>query len=332
MGSGSKKNLIVKIACITLFSAAFSCTDLENQQKVTLNDKSDLLDGNAFLAKGIVHFPSVSFYQQFVETRSEAQEESLLKDLDGSADYISLKKVSGLKSKNSKQGRTLGAKEIELAETNDFISTLINSNGMISIGDYYFKINLNTEKAYVLRKEHLAQIEDLANENIENKNIMIFSTSDDVLNLLEEGMKGTSSGRSQRPCRFDNAAGKEDKDFEYFVDCGYPIIMDNKVVYQKVAIYFSLQAKTKVFRDNAFEPLNGTAQAISYYVLFKPKCLGETEESGVQTDGGSYNELSRRPYERSYGQSKYIYQATFSTGYYQCADFLSRKYEIIDGY
>jgi hypothetical protein len=329
--STSKKRGMVNNAYLMLILATSACADLDNRPNVTINDKLALLDGNAFVAKGIVHFPDVNFYQGFIETRSEAKEKSLLKDLDESADYVSLKKVSGLKLKISKQGRTLGIKEIELAETNDFISTLINADGMISIGDYYFKINLNTEKAYVLRKEHLAQITDLENENIENKNIMIFNTSDDVLDLLEIGVKGTTTGRTQL-CFESGAAAKDDKEIRDYPNCSINIRTDNKVVYQKVAIYFSLQAKTKIygFLGN-WGPITSSGQTITYYFKFEPKCQGVTEESGIRTDGWPDNEMSYRPYERSYGLHKYIYQAKFATGDVGCS-VSSRQFEIRDGF
>jgi hypothetical protein len=317
---------IKNIALSIIILAIASCS--ENEQTTLSN--AVLLDGNAYVDRGILHIPDPSFYRGFIETKTPTQEKAFIESLDKIAGYTSLRNAT--RSIGNSGGRTYATKELELVESNDFISTLLNANGMISIGDYYFKINLGTERALVLAKEHAQELADLENENLENENIMVFSTSDDVLDLLEAGVTNGTNGRTQL-CFEGGADQKEDKEDRNY--CANRVRMDNKVVYQKLGIYFSLQAKSKVylwFDGNWISP-DAPSQEIVYYVKFEPKCSGVTENSGTRYDGWSDNEMSYRPYERSTGLHKYFYQARFKIGFANtCGDFYSRDYLIRDGF
>lgn len=183
---------------------------------------------------------------------------------------------------------------------------------------------------YVLSNQFESEIEDLKAENTDNKNILVFSTNDDVLYLMDEGSKGTINGRSQLFCGESNAKGNKDESFvpEPFYD---DYRQDNKVVYQSVGIYFSLQAKTKMQYKNLLglwvDAGITCCQKIQYYVKYEPKCKGVTERSGTKEDDGNSNELNYRPYESTTGLHKYRYEAAFyGAGYW------SRNYVIFDGF
>lgn len=60
--------------------------------------------------------------------------------------------------------------------------------------------------------------------------------------IFYKKVKGTQSGRIELFCTQSGARAKDDKGFDYESD---RFCMD-KVGYQKVAVYFLLQAKTKV--------------------------------------------------------------------------------------
>jgi len=115
-----------------------------------------------------------------------------------------------------------------------------------------------------------------------------------VLPLLIEGSKGTISGRLF--CRESNARGKKD-DFAYepFYD---DYRQDNKVVYQSVGIYFSLQAKTKMQYKNLVglwvDAGITYGQKLRYYVRYEPKCRNVTENTATKEDDGPSNELNHR--------------------------------------
>lgn len=264
-----------------------------------------------------------------METGSDVSKTQLVNFLDKKADYISLRKAYfGLK--RPANGRALSAQETEVIESNEFLSSLLNEDGLIEIGDHYFKVNLSSERVYVLSNQFESEIADLKEENTDNKNILVFSTNDDVLYLIDEGSKGTINGRSQLFCRESNANGDKDDEFSY--DLGDDLRQDNKVVYQSVGIYFSLQAKTKMQYKNILglwvdAGVTCCTQKIEYYVKYEPKCKGVTERSGTKEDDGNSNELNYRPYESTRGLHKYRYEARFFGG-----GFWSRVYRIFDGF
>jgi hypothetical protein len=264
-----------------------------------------------------------------VETSDAVTKSKFVRFLDEKSDYISLRKTH-LGFKRSAGARTLSVQETELIEGNEFLSSMLNEDGLIIIGEHYFKINLNSSKVYVLNIEFDEQINDLKEEKTDNKNILVFSTNDDVLYLIDEGSKGTINGRSQLFCRESNANGDKDDEFSY--DLGDDLRQDNKVVYQSVGIYFSLQAKTKMQYKNILglwvdAGVTCCTQKIEYYVKYEPKCKGVTERSGTKEDDGNSNELNYRPYESTRGLHKYRYEARFFGG-----GFWSRVYRIFDGF
>lgn len=62
------------------------------------------------------------------------------------------------------------------------------------------------------------QYQDLVNSNFSNANIMLFSTSDDVLGLLQEGLTSSNARISGLFCSEKGADQNEDKEIiEYFV-------------------------------------------------------------------------------------------------------------------
>jgi hypothetical protein len=275
----------------------------------------------------IVSFKSIQAYTDLIDNQDAFVKMTLVQKLDDIEDYRSFKQLKIKGSSKSRVSKVLSIKEEELIDTNDFITTLLNSDGMLRIGNYLFKINLAAETCLVVDGDNEEDVADLISENTTNKKIMIFSTSDDVLYLLAEGSKGTISGRTELFCTQSGAPAKEDKGFDYESD---RFRMDNKVVYQKVAVYFSLQAKTKIqYRSDLGVWVDNTDcnQRIRYFYRIKPKCRDEFEKESFLEDDGCGNELNLRPYERSYGLNKYWY-ATIFFGY----SFWSRDYEIRYGF
>lgn len=278
---------------------------------------------------GILHFASEEAYAALVESQSSQDRADFMAFLNQRNGYTSLRKAYTTNGRSS-AARTFSTAEQEIVDSNDLLSSILNEDGLVSIGDYYFKVNLATETVYALETRFENEIGDLNHENEMNRNIMIFSTDDDVLDLLASGSKGTSNGRTKLFCGESGARGKKDDGFDASpFDENYR--HDNKIVYQKAGVYFSLQAKTKV-QYKGWTGLWGDGgpvydQRISYYVKYEPKCKGVTEKSGIKEDDGSSNELNYRPYESTRGLHKYRYEASyFGAGYW------SREYVIADGF
>lgn len=75
------------------------------------------------------------------------------------------------------------------------LSEILNKDNIVSIGNYFIKINTNNENVYVLNKKFANKYSDLVNENLNNPNIFQYSTYDNVLSLLEnDNLKARSCG------------------------------------------------------------------------------------------------------------------------------------------
>jgi len=296
------------------------------------NSTEDAIPKNEFnveFKNGALKFSSINSYQNMVEDKTDAERSAFISFLNSTKDYNSLRK-SYSKTKQTSAGRVLGTKETEVVESNEFLSTILNEDGLIAIGEYYFKINLNSEKVFVLPLKNESEFDDLKQENVANQNILIFATDDDVLLLLSEGSKGTISGRSQLFCRDRSADALKDDSYAYepFYD---DYRQDNKIVYQKAGVYFSLQAKTKMQYKNLIGLWVDAGitynQQVRYYYRYEPKCRNSSEGSATKTDDGPSNELNYRAYESIRGLHKYRYEAEFFG-----QGFWSRKYIIFDGF
>src|SRR5690606_29891254 len=138
----------------------FACSD-ENADQLIQPAQATLLNNEVSVSDNIVWFKSTEFYSNFVETGETGTKQTLVTQLDENENYVSLRKFFLSKSKISSNGRALSSEEEEVSDTNDFLSSMLNEDGLIGIEDYLFKVNLNDEKVYALPTSQLDQMEDL---------------------------------------------------------------------------------------------------------------------------------------------------------------------------
>ena len=74
----------------------------------------------------------------------------------------------------------------------DFLPELLNEDGIVQIGDYLYKIDIFNKKAYVLSSVNISEYSDLVAANKSNRNIRVFTTEDDVIELAETGAESTT--------------------------------------------------------------------------------------------------------------------------------------------
>ncbi len=189
------------------------------------------------------------------------------------------------------------------------------------IDDYYISIDLASQEVAALNTVYESDIEDLVQGNYYiNNNIVVYSTSDEVVYLLypEEAIarkRPDEAGRTNGLFCGESGAGREKVDYSFYITPRFR--QNNKIVYQKLGIYFSLLAKTKLQykSDLGFWISNDDcSQYIEYYYQYKPKCRSSRLGSGVQYDGGSNecdNTLKYRPYESIRGLHNYFFGARF---------------------
>ena len=227
------------------------------------------------------------------------------------------------------QGNPLSVEDAEIADTNEFLSALLNSDRIISIGAYLFKINFTTGKVFVLPVTYKSQINDLKLEKTSNPNIHVFYTDNDVLELIEAGILGSTSPGTPAPSCSQNGAPRIIEEHSEYNPAvwGTDYRQANKVVYQKAEIYFSLQTKIKTQHKIAGTWFSyKSSLGIDYYCKYQPKCKSDGEASDVIYDTYN-NSFSKRPYERSRQAAKYIFTVRFFG-----LDFWSTVYDIRYGY
>lgn len=305
--------------CVLL---VLSCTD-ENFRKTE--------DSQVQIKNGILIFKTQAHYENLVHSDEETKIK-FMKSLDERDDYISLKKKylneESILRESDQNARAIEALYIE---EDDLLGSMLNEYGVVGIEDYYFKIDSNGELVFVLPSLYESEMEDLIDGEWGNENVYVFSTDDDVLYLLDEGIKGTVDLDNQVYftglfCSESGARGRKEANNEYNPAVwGYNYRQDNKVVYQKAGIYFSLQAKIKTQKKSLgiWWPYK-SGLSIDYYVRYQAKCKSIQESFGI-TPSVFDNVHSKRPYESTRGLSSYYYSVRFKG-----LDFWSNVYKIED--
>lgn len=78
---------------------------------------------------------------------------------------------------------------VKLGSSNcdSFFAEIINSDGVVQIGDNVYKVDLSNGIVGVINSTNISEYTDLVSLNATNKNIRRFTTQDDVIELAESG-------------------------------------------------------------------------------------------------------------------------------------------------
>lgn len=212
----------------------------------------------------------------------------------------------------------------------DFFS-LLSPQGLIQIGDKIFRVDTLNKRVLVLDASHENELQSLINGDTTNPDIMIFSTHDEVLTLLEDGYTKSptiaSNARLRLFCKARFAEREKDEQMVYYGNDSYRL--DNKLVYQTVGIYFSLQAKSK----SEIKGIIGwndhpISMRIQYEASWTPRCQssGNAVQNYIGATAGN-NIFTNRVYESSRALSNYSYRIRYTN---QFANFTTRDYFIAD--
>lgn len=94
--------------------------------------------------------------------------------------------IEGLKFKNYFSQSEVKSGVVE--KMDDFLGKLLNPEGAIQIEDHIYKVDLDKEKVFVIKSTLKdSDYNDLITGNTSNKNVMEFSTDDDVIHAIKEG-------------------------------------------------------------------------------------------------------------------------------------------------
>lgn len=128
----------------------------------------------------------------------------------------------------------------------DFLMSILNENDVVQIGDYLYKVNLLTDKVYVLNVYYISEYSDLVSENATNINVMEFSVGDDVIDLVEGLADNTS-----RSC--GGIGGGEYPFPEKILGTvnGTEVSMAGGVKFFRAGIYFALSGIVKYYPQSS---------------------------------------------------------------------------------
>ena len=177
----------------------------------------------------------------------------------------------------------------------------------------------------VITEETLRNIYDMHDVNLSNAKVMWFSTSDDVLPLLESGSTGTlnTDNKGARAewfwCRENGVPEDKAKDTNPTFNGGqFEYLADFKHCYQKAGVYFSLMSELKYMKKNdgkvgaIYDEVFTNIQLKAFY-RYQPKCGSERISSNPEVSGFSYGrKLTRRPYEDVTGLHKFEFHSTYT--------------------
>lgn len=267
-----------------------------------------------------ITFESIDAYENFFIDGNENQRVKLEQSATLNQTHTSMLRSANLRTTSSSIVDSLYP---------DFLKAILNVDGITQIGAYIIKVDMANEKVLVLKSEDRQYYDDLVANNFNNSKILVYSTNDEVLDLLANGIlpsqSDNTSSANQRTTLFCNQKGadrREDKGFEeYMTNWRF----DCKAVYQKAGIYFSLIAKANKQNKVAglwIESNDGYEMSMDYYFIYTPKCKGASTGSNTISTGSTT--IAYRPYESTTALKNFYYEARFKN----YSGFVSRYYVV----
>ena len=98
-----------------------------------------------------------------------------------------------------------------------FLSAALNSDMIIQIGHYLYRINKATEHVYTLPVSEIASYQDLVTEDLSNKYVLEYSTVDNVFELLGEAI---DEEKGSKKCASSNSSVDDWYEYANFIDAG----------------------------------------------------------------------------------------------------------------
>ena len=332
----NKLNLLITLMVISILSSCNKDDQQENSQSI--NDQLSL-EGKQLV------FNSVESYESLLDGGK------LSSDVLGANLGYSNFESFGKKLLNN--GLDADYKRLVYgfdAEVDSPIFNILNSEEMVTIGDWVIMVDMAKEIVGVTNSNNPALVRSIKAKDYSNSEIFWFNTSDDVLLLLEEGSKGTldqnnmslklAKAKQKKELALseinktlgdclseglDSSTNllKDKKVFKSEANCVTPDeckkwIADAKHVYQKAGIYFSLQSKIK-YRGNV-PCVSNSPYAIntdltidvSYYYERRRRFRSNEKKSGTDDRKVYDNELNSRSYEGSRSLKHYRLNSTFT--------------------
>jgi hypothetical protein len=307
------------------------------------------------IQQGRVAFTSAAAYTQFLEEATPQQKAALAEELQHQPGYTPLSKSANAKQimlRGAKDSRLVLSGNVELDEevadilANPVLANMINSDGIVQIGNYAYNIDIATEKCYALHTSWLSGANSayyyslLYNGNANNLYVFEFTTEDEVLHILADNgsptVKATNTSTlADQRCSGAHAKRRIARRTEQFPNYNPPDFVKCKAVYQSLGVYFALFGKIEY--DDGLSGHKWQSLQSYYEWQFKPRCSEERVQPNVKDiipgDGDKYKKYA---WENSRGLAKYKIQFQWyvigSLVYTQSYPLLTQVYAIQWGY
>ena len=231
-------------------------------------------------------FTTIADYEKVVNQPSDDLKKSFLKTVNTLQGFISFgdKQNPSLTLKKNKDS-------LKYLINDRYFTSILNPDLSVQMGDYILRVNPTTEKVYVLPAANADQYKDLIAENIKNKLIQVFSTGEDVLEILK--------GKKRR-LSFCNESGIGGKHNGMYLNDNSGILAT--LEFHRYGFYYSLFALLSPMNSSGntytFNFTGGLNTGLVYYHV---KCGGTVGPYQVTTNGTWL--LSTRRYQSYQGST-----------------------------
>ena len=216
----------------------------------------------------------------------------------------------------------------------EFLKEVLNTDNILQIGNYLIKIDLVNDRGLIIAAKNENSYFSLVKNDLETPGMMVLAGDEDfalaLLESLENKVVSPTGYKSfldaERACA--GAKRRTEKRADVWANapapsCGAPYIlqfyMDNKLVYQKAILYFSLQSKI-ISKEVCFDAGNAKITRevdlkLEGTVKYRKRC---GPESNLNADiyesyfgGNDDGEASWRPYSGGRSLSHYDFSVQF---------------------
>lgn len=201
----------------------------------------------------------------------------------------------------------------------EFLSSILNADKVVQIGEWLFKLDLESKVVRALNEDNIDVYSDLVND-VENEFIYNYSSEEDVLDLIQNGQYGTSltglKGANGLFCRDKYASSKTSAQYKWSY-------VEFKLHYTKAGVYFSLYSKVKKDKLVAVDYITGSGYfEYNIHARCKDWNQGPTWH-GIKFNDVIHNEDSKiYVYRRTRAAEKYRARINW-TGKYKTYEYVN---------
>ena len=293
-----KKTIITSMALVSLSAGVFlySCKkevaiqpqNPTNALNSALNGNREIQPGNEFnvsVTNNRLVFATIADYQRVVDEPTEATIQSFLY-------CINQLSFTSLQEQYPTQSDTASTKIYD-----DYFRAILNPDRVVQIGTYIFRINATQEKVFMLPSAYTGQYASLLAEDISNTNIKLYSTAEDVLDIIQ-------NPDVTLRCK-ESGIGSYGPATTFWIDNEKTLKVDGTVRFRRYGVYFHLFAEVK---GTSGVKVSIDLEPVYYHV----RCKNTVGPYKVNAYGGTTNYHKYSSYQGSKSLNKVYFRGKFT--------------------